>query len=326
MDQPVLLTFGFPDTASPRYRNVVKTYENEGWEVRECLTNAKGFWGKHKDLLRQFRDHKREYDALLVSFPGYYLMPIAWLLTRLPRKQLLFDAFISISDTLVSDRRKVSWLHPLSWMYFLADIVSLHLADEVLIDTNAHKRFFANRFRLKGSRIRVIYVGTRMDLFTPGPKTDLLDPAKFNVLFVGSYIPLQGIEYIVHAAALLEKENDIAFTLVGKGQTYDEITTLAYELNLQNITFIDTQPIEKLQDYYRSCDVALGIFGLSQKAGRVIAHKIYDAVACEKPVITAANFAIGEQFEDGKEVFLCDAGDGGSLAAAILRVRKVLGE
>lgn len=301
--------------------NLVNTYEEEGFEVHHCQTAKKGFLRKHIDLYKQYKSLRPTPHTLLVTFPGYYLMPLAWFLTRYPRKQLIFDAFISISDTMVSDRKLVSWINPLAWVYYLADIISCHLADEVLIDTQAHKEFFARRFFLKRSRIRVIYVGTREDLFHPGPSEGKLPKNKFNVLFIGSYIPLQGIEYILHAAKILKDHKDIHFTLIGRGQTYDEMTTLAKKLQLPNVTFLDFMPLEQLPTYLRSADCALGIFGLSDKADRVIAHKVYDAIACGIPLVTARNRAIEERFTDGKEVFLCEAGSPNSIANKILELR-----
>jgi len=325
MNKPTLFTFGFPDTDSPRYRNLVDTYKNEGWNVQECITHQKGFFRKHKDLYRTYRSLSASHappDAILVNFPGYYLVPLAWILTRYPRKQLIFDAFVSVSDTLVSDRQLVSWLHPLAWMYYLADIISCHLADEILIDTKAHEKFFASRFFLSQKNIRVIYVGTRKDLFTPGPKENVFSIDKYNIVFIGTYIPLQGIEYILHAAKLLEEQKDIHFTLIGKGQTYEEMQKLTQKLQLSNVTFYDFMPIVELPKYLRSADSALGIFGTSSKANRVIPHKVFDAVACGTPVITAKNAAIEEQFTDGEEVFLCEAGNPQSLAEAIVRLKQ----
>ncbi len=326
MERPVLLTFGFPDTDSPRYRNLVNAYTQEGWEIQKCLTKAHGFFRKHRELLQHYKKTYRQPTTgsytLLVCFPGYYIMPLAWLLTRFPRKKLIFDAFISVSDTLVSDRKLIAWWNPLAAMYYLVDLISCHLADEVLIDTEAHKQFFMKRFFLSKNRVRVIYVGTRDDLFFPGPKEDLLPEGKCNVLFIGTYIPLQGIETILRAAKLLEHDPDILFTLIGKGQTYPKIRSLAEELRLANVTFLDCKPLEKLPSYLRSCDIALGIFGTSGKADRVIPHKVYDAVACGVPVITARNRAIGERFTDGKEVFLCKPGSAESLAEVVLQLKN----
>ena len=325
MTKPIIVTFGFPDPSSPRYRNLVALYESEGFEIVECLTTKKGYFQKNRDLYLQYKKLSTlnsQLSTILVNFPGYYLMPLAWILTKHPRKQLIFDAFISISDTLVSDRKLISWLNPLAWVYYGADVLSTHLADEVLIDTKAHKQFFMKRFFLKSKRIRVVPVGTLTDLFYPGPKEDKLSAEKFNVLFIGSYIPLQGIEHILGAAKILSNQPDIHFTLIGNGQTYKKMTALATELDVQNVTFLDTKPLEELPHYVRSCDVALGIFGTSDKAHRVIPHKVYDAVGCGVPVITAKNLAIEEQFTDGKEVLLCEAGNAKSIAEAILHCKS----
>ena len=325
MNKPTLFTFGFPDINSPRYCNLVDTYKSDGWGIQECVTMQKGFFKKHRDLYKKYKNLSALHnapDAILVNFPGYYLMPLAWLLTRYPRKKLLFDAFVSVSDTLVSDRKLVSWLHPISWIYYLVDIISCHLADEVLIDTKAHKKFFASRFLLSPKKIRVIYVGTRKDLFFVAPKQDALSAHTYNVLFVGTYIPLQGIEYILHAAKILHEQKDIHFTLIGNGQTYEEMQNLAKTLQLSNVTFYDFMPLEALPKYLHSADIALGIFGTSSKANRVIPHKVFDAVACNIPVITAKNAAIEEQFTNGKEVFLCETGNAQSLADAILNLKK----
>lgn len=321
MPPKTLLSFGFPDTTSPRFQNLQKEYRDEGWDIEECLTTKKGFFGKHIDLYKKFRKSPKA-DAILVHFPGYYLMPLAWILTRFPRKKIIFDAFISISDTLVSDRKKVSWLNPLAWFYYLSDIASTHLADTVLIDTEAHKKFFASRFFLSPKNIRVSYVGTRPDLFFPGKKESKLPRDKYNVLFIGSYIPLQGIEYILHAADILRDQSDIHFTLIGGGQTYQKMATLKEKLKLSNVTFLDFMPIAELPKYLRSADIALGIFGTSDKASRVIPHKVYDAVACNIPVITAKNLAIEERFTNGKEVFLCNAGDAEDIAKTIITARE----
>lgn len=336
--QKQMITIGFHDKESPRYRNVCKEFIKEGYEIIECHTNAKGLFRKYKDLENQYkklkaRSNKPEASAILVTFPGFIIMPLAWFLTRLrpagfagqARPKLIFDAFVSISDTLVSDRGKFSWINPFAWFLYCTDVILCRMADEILIDTEAHKKFFVRRFFLSPKRIRVLHVGTREDLFHPGPKEDRLQKGKFNVLFVGSFIPLQGIEYIVDAAEILKEHSDMHFTLLGSGQTRHAIEKRIAGKKLGNITLLPFRPLAELPHYLRSADIALGTFGTSGKANRVIAHKVFDAVACGVPVITAKNDAIGEKFTDGKEVFLCKAGSGTSLAEKILEVHKRIG-
>jgi glycosyltransferase involved in cell wall biosynthesis len=64
-------------------------------------------------------------------------------------------------------------------------------------------------------------------------------------------------------------------------------------------------------------DVCLGIFGTSAKAQRVIPNKVYDALACARPVITADTPAIRELLQPDDQVIVCPPGDPESLADAI---------
>lgn len=318
-----IIAFGFHDQSAPRHTNVCKTLTDEGFEIVECHTTKKGYFKKCKDLMRQFNfiTKNQKPKTILVTFPGHHLVPLAWLLAKRHRMKLIFDLFISASDTLVSDRKKYSWLNPFAWFLYLVDFIDCHLADEILIDTKAHKTFIAKRFFVNPKRIRVIYLGTRDDLFFPKQLGNSVTRQRANILFYGTYIPLQGIEHIIDAAEILEHTHPkIHFTLIGKGQTYTEMRKRAE--GLTNITFKDRVPYEELPDHIRKADVCLGIFGTSGKAQRVIPHKVYDAVACGVPVITADSPAMREKFTDGQDVVLCRAGDPHDLAENIVSVCK----
>ncbi|MDD4319284.1 MAG: glycosyltransferase [Candidatus Peribacteraceae bacterium] len=316
--RPSICTFGYHDRTSPRYWTICRYIEGQGGTLRECHTDVRGFVGKMRALRAQWKTMKSDCDTVLVTFPGHYLVPLAWLLTRRPRKTLLFDAFVSLYDSNVSDRRLFSPWHPRAWMAFLMDIVSCHLADRVLVDTQAQKEFFCRRFRLSPERVEVVYLRAREDLFKP-PAQQRSAHAAFDVFFYGSYIPLQGIETILRAAAIVQKNNGhIRFMLVGGGQTQAEMRALSQALQLQNVTFRPPVGIEELPSLIRDADLCLGIFGTSDKALRVIPHKVYDAVACGVPVVTADTPAIRERFASHPLVSLCPPGDPAALANAIL--------
>ena len=256
-----------------------------------------------------------------MTFPGHYIMPLAWVLTRFPRRKLLFDAFISLYDTNVCDRRRVSRWHPRAWLWYIVDFVSCHLADEVIIDTEEHKKYSVRAFRLHPKKIRVIYLTSRPDLFFPKNRnSQLATRNSFNVLFYGSYIPLHGIEYILYATAILQDTFPrVHFTLIGSGQEQHTMFALAKKLHLRHVTFLPPVPLHELPSRIHTADLCLGIFGTSGKVKRVIPHKVLDAVACGIPVITADTPAMRERFCDHRLVTLCRQGDPHSIAEAILR-------
>jgi glycosyltransferase involved in cell wall biosynthesis len=314
-----LIAFGYHDTESPRHRTVLEHFERQGWTVKECHTQKRGLRAKYKDLTAQWKTVADDADAVLVTHPAQYIAPLAWWLTRKRKQKIFLDACVSLFDTIVTDRKLVSRFHPYAWWLYFIDWLACHLSHKVLVDTKANKKYFEQTFRLTDSQVEVVYLDALKDLFYPSrnqkqrPKGDPL-----SVFFYGNYIPLQGVDIIIHAAALLEKKNlPIHFTLVGGGQNYKSIQQLKEKLESKNIIFVPFLPLPKLADEMRQADLCLGIFGTTDKAARVIPHKVYDAVACGIPVITADTPAIHErQWPEGC-VILCPPGNPKALAEAI---------
>lgn len=316
-----VLFLGFHDQASSHHYSLRKHYAGEGCALIEGHTDARGFIRKCTDLLRKYRIHKNAVHTVVVTFPGHHLLPFAWLLTRWPRKRLVFDMFVSAYDTLVTDRQKYARWHPMAWFLYFSDWVNVRLADEVLMDTRAHRDFIAATFRIPGNRIRVIFLEAQPGLFHPDTaqrERSREGRTTFDVLFYGSYIPLQGIEHMLRAAALLQQSHPhVRFTFIGGGQTEKAMRALAQELSLNNVRFEPFQPLAALPDRIRSADLCLGIFGTGGKAQRVIPHKVVETVACGVPVLTADTPAIRERYAGNPLVLLCRAGDPKDIAHSI---------
>jgi len=230
--------------------------------------------------------HHRQTDEIMVGYIGQLDVLFVWPFARIMRKKLSFNALISLYDTLVSDRKifqprtlraKTVWL--LDWLAF-------HAADEVIMDTQAHKAFLVQTFGVPREKITVKPVDAEA-IFRPLPvKKTAQETAYFTVLFYGKFIPLQGIDTILRAMKLLEREKDIRLQLVGTGQLYDDMRVLAQELGITAIEWIDWIPYEELPTYINKADLCLGIFGTSEKAARVVPNKVWQCLRCGKHVIT----------------------------------------
>jgi glycosyltransferase involved in cell wall biosynthesis len=145
--------------------------------------------------------------------------------------------------------------------------------------------------------------------------------SRFTVLFFGKYIPLHGLEYIIKAAELLKGEKDIKFEMIGNGQLYDKMVKLSKNLSVKNIEFVEWVKYDNLASKINKADVVIGIFGGTDKSLRVIPNKVFQAVACGKPVITGDSPAIRELFTDKENILLCKNRDPQSLKNAILKLR-----
>jgi glycosyltransferase involved in cell wall biosynthesis len=306
--------FGDFDPNYPRNRVIMDGLKANGANVTIVHTDRKGL-SRIRDLSRKLRQLNGEYDVLIVGYSdSRLLVPLAWLIAG---KKIVWDAFYSLYDSWVFDRKYVSPRSLKALYLWILDWVSAKLSDTVLLDTDAHADYFAKEFGIDRAKLVSLPVGADDRVFKPAGRAGGQIPDRFTIYFRGKYIPLQGVEFIIRAAKILESDPGISFTLVGDGQTYDENRRLAEDLKLKNIEFVPRLPYEDLPASMRDADVCLGIFGLSDKAFRVVPNKVYEAIAMGKAVITSDTPAIREIFEDGKNILLCKRGDAEDLARKI---------
>lgn len=270
-----------------------------------------------KNLLRiAGRMCRRDFDILLVT--GKPVLLTAWLLKLWHRKPIVFDTFISDYDNLVIDRKKVSQGSLKAKLLWWGDRLACKLATHNILDTNQHIKYFVQEFGLSKSKFSRVFVGADEDVFKPMPSRH----KGFRVAFHGTYIPLQGIEFILQAAKLLEREK-ITFELVGNGQTFPEMQTLANKLQLHNVTFTGFLPLEQLPGKIAAGDLNLGgHFGTTPKALRVIPNKAFQIIAMRHPLIAGDTPAAKELFVHGENAFFCPTGNADALAASIRELKK----
>ena len=249
---------------------------------------------------------RERFDAVIVGYPGHFDMPAARRLAR--RKPLVFNPLVSLWDSLVTDRGRFSAGSPAAGVLRQIDRIAFKRADLVVADTVQHARFFAEEFDVPRDRLEVCFVGAEERLFRPGwqPRE------QFRALFVGKLIPLHGLETILAAAEIVP---EIPFRIVGSGQL-DELL----EIRPTNVEWVRWIDYEQLPEEIQSAGCALGIFGTSDKAARVIPNKAYQAIACGTPLVTGDTPAARELLRDGESALLVPPGDPDALADAVRRL------
>jgi glycosyltransferase involved in cell wall biosynthesis len=92
-----------------------------------------------------------------------------------------------------------------------------------------------------------------------------------------------------------------------------------------NVEWVPWVEYEQIPGELARARCALGIFGTSDKAARVIPNKVFQALACGAPVVTADTPAARELLVDGESALLVPRGDPETLAAAVRRLRDEAG-
>ena len=256
--------------------------------------------------LRLLRQPPGDFDAVLVGYPGHLDLPAARRAAH--GKPVVFNPLVSLGDTLVGDRGRFEPGSFPARALASIDRRALRAADLVVADTEAGAAFLAELAGLPRERVQACLVGAEERLFTPGWRPR----QPFTALFVGKLIPLHGLETVLEAARLAP---ELRFRIVGSGQLEDALREPP--TNVEHVSWVD---YEQLPHELHAAGCALGIFGTSGKARRVIPNKVFQALACGTPVVTADTPAAGELLADGESALLVPPGDPAALAAALRRL------
>ena len=138
--------------------------------------------------------------------------------------------------------------------------------------------------------------------------------SRSRALFVGKLIPLHGLETILAAASAAP---DLRFRIVGSGQLESLVRKRP-----ENVDWIPWVDYELLPAELHRAGCALGIFGTSDKAQRVIPNKAFQALACGTPLVTADTPAARELLVHEQSALLVPPGDAGALATALRRLQS----
>ena len=296
-----------------RNKIILKGLKKNGAEIIECSSSRHPLIRYPLVLAKFLAKRGTPHD---IVFLGFYSQPLLPIIRRLTSKPLILDAFLSGYQTIAFDKKKFKKSSLIAKLFRHWDENSIQ-ADKILLDTNQHCDYFSKEFNIPSLKLQRIWIGADDDVFYPMPAKE----KKFIVEFHGGFIPLQGTEYIVKAAKLLEK-HDVIFIMVGDGQTYKKCRQLAKKLKLKNLRFFGSKPNIEIPKYIASASVGLGIFGDTQKTSLVVPNKAYEVIAMKKPLITAKTKAAEELFTHKKNVYFFSPASPKSLADAILTIKN----
>jgi glycosyltransferase involved in cell wall biosynthesis len=258
----------------------------------------------------ELRERSKFYDWVLV--PSFRHQDVRWV-KQYASAPVVFDPLISTYLTKVEDYGHYYKAPHKLWV----DYRSLHAADLLVADTEAMKDYYHRIFRVPAQKIGVAPVGFIRNDFAPHPFKEAGDT--FVAGFYGSFVPQQGTLVIAEAARMLASEN-IRFDIIGTGAEYRLFTHFIAKHQLHNIRLLGWLPYEQLATTMADFDMALGIFGTSEKANRVIPDKLFHYAAMRKCIVTRSSKAITEIFSTGHNI-LTITPNGQSLADNIRLLR-----
>jgi glycosyltransferase involved in cell wall biosynthesis len=272
-----VLWWGRFDPDYSRNRILRQAYAKLGWRVVDFQPWLAGMFG---DLEARLRPPP---PADLVHIPCFRQrdIPAAARYARAHGLPLLLDTLTSQFDKAVYERRRFSPCSLRARHLLRYEQQLFAHGDIVLADTPEHRRFFADPLLVPEEKLHVVYVGAEEPLFSPGPARAPNRP--LEILFYGSFVHLQGPEVIVEAARRYRGPS-ARWVLLGDGSLRRRCQRLA--AGLENVGFENWVPYPQLPARIARADILLGVFGDTAKAQRVIPNKVFQSLACGKPLVT----------------------------------------
>ncbi|MCM2325657.1 MAG: D-glycero-beta-D-manno-heptose 1,7-bisphosphate 7-phosphatase [Candidatus Woesearchaeota archaeon] len=292
-----------------RGRNLFRGLIENGIEVKLIL--GKGL----KYFLMLIHLMKRDFDVILTTGKPCALLAI--LTKHWHKRKIIFDVYISDYENLVLNRRLVKDGSLKAKLLKFLDRYTCEKSNAVFLDTIKHAQWYYTYFDLDKEKFSHVLIGSDDERFH---EMKIKRGKMFNVLFFGSFAKGHGIDVILKAAKIVEKEN-IMFTFAGKGIVFDEMVELSKTLKCKNVEFLGWVEQKNLPKIIAASDVCLGIFNAEEiKVRRSIPTKLFECAPMKKVFITGNTPAMEGITIHRENGMLSKLGDEKDLAKCILEI------
>ena len=311
---------------------VIECHERLWHGIEDRVNITRGGWFHPKFWLRvistyiKLLNHHRkirDYDVLVVGYPGQFDVYLARLLSWVRRKPLVWDVFMSIY--LIALERGLDQTNRLIvGIIRRIERLALRLPDLLIQDTAEYVTWFEENHGISPEHFNLVPTGADERIFHPITEV-LPESDTFLVIYYGTFIPNHGVTYIVETAHLLSEVDNIQFEMIGTGPEQEKAALLAQTYQLENISFIPWLEKNELVRRVARADICLGAFGITPQSLMTIQNKIFEGCAMGKAVITGDSPATRSVFHHLQDIFLCDRSNPGSLAEAIKLLKEDTG-
>ena len=217
---------------------------------------------------------------------------VAWLYRRLRGAKVVMHVADLWPDSVVtSGMVRPRWLESALVKVISAWMRCLYRdASAITVLSPGFKRILVER-GVPAEKIDLVYNSAEEDKFFPTERDGALadeigiDTSKFVVLYAGNIGPMQGLDTVVEAAALLKGRDDVQFVVMGTGPEESRIKALAEERGTTNLTFVDRQPLERMSAINALAGALLVHLKDLPFLHSTIPGKTQAALACARPIL-----------------------------------------
>ncbi len=200
---------------------------------------------------------------------------------------------------------------------------ALSRCDRVVVLTDGLRDLVVRRYRVAAERVAVLPSGTDTGLFVPQDAASCrrrigLAPDRDYIGFVGSFYRYQGLQCLLNALVIIRRTvPSVHLLLVGDGEAAPELKQQADRLTLNScITWAGRVPYQDVPLWIGAMTLCVAPFRGDR--GETSPVKVFDYLACGKPVIVSAIPSVSATFVGDVGVVLVPPDDPAALAQAVL--------
>lgn len=236
-----------------------------------------------------FRARKAgKFKVLQACNPPDIFWPIAMLLRRLDGTRFVFDHH-DLCPELFQSRFGGTNSLPYKGLRFL-ERMTHRKADHVISTNDSYRRIAITRSGKANHDVTVVRTGPDPDkLLRGGADESLRRGHRYLVTYIGVMGPQDGVDIVVRAADHIVnnlQRTDIAFTLMGGGDSFDDVVALRDELGLtEYVEFTGRVPDETVRAVMSTADLGLSPDPKNPLNDVSTMNKTMEYMAFELPVV-----------------------------------------
>lgn len=248
-------------------------------------------------LLLQCLKHKP--DIIYERLCGWSFLPA--ILSRIFR----IPYVVEVNGLMIDELKIGNYPHHYIKLCIWNERRSYTMCKKIICVTTGIKNGIIELYNVPEEKIAVISNGANIDIFFPmntkDSKRELkLEESSKYVCFVGNLAPWQGVEYLIKAVPfVLHKCPNLNFLVIGDGPMKSELIQLTHDIGVSNsFIFTGSIPYNKVPLYINASDVCVAPF-IKERNSKIGLSplKLYEYMACGKPVVASAISGVSEVLE-----------------------------
>lgn len=209
-----------------------------------------------------------------------------------------------LEETKQVDKSLISRFLLSSKLFNLIEFCNVKLSSALVVVSPGIKNYLVQTYKISPDKAITIANGVDTGVFKPLSSKEAREKLNLRkgfiyIGYIGSLHSWQGLRCVIRAAQIVSKQKpEIKFLIVGDGDDADYLSSFIIENNLeQSIELRPSVAHELIPLFVNALDICIS-YPLKIRANAASPFKVYEYLACGRPVVVSDIGGIREEFKD----------------------------